>query len=667
MLTILWGGGVWDEIGRDLHGYFLPRYEAVGRALLQEGRLPLWNPYEFCGAPLFGSIQSATLYPPVPLLFGTLSPWSALQAFYGLHALVLCWATITYLRSHGVPRICGAVGATVALSGVFSGWNYAGLNHPNFPATMAWIPILLLCFDRAIRTPRPWLGFMAIAYAMQWLAGYPDFPLDMSVVLGIVALLHPEGTLPRRAGVLLTALALGTALAGFQMLPAIEAIGQSVRAGDATSYVGVRDFFKVPDAGFLFDSLSQRFGLAALLLLAIGVIGLDRIRAGWLIAIVWCLMALNWPLNLLYHLPPFSGVRLPYGWNHIVGVLIGFVVAATAAHWWTRLDDAPRVRAVARAAIVALSVFAIVASWRATVRLRTVLDPSPDYAVQVERMRALAMLRERLGPQLRIVSGPDASAGGLLRHGIPSITGYDPSGPLRRPVRLLQAIEGLGRLPGAHVALEQGPRLASLMGIGLYVVPSKWAQAVQRAGFVRVGRLAHDDTVLYRRPVARARLVHRAIAVPDEATSLEATIDPTRDIENTTVIESTAPLPGLSPVPQGARERATIVLDRPERVEVAVEAAADAILVLSDTYYPGWEVLVDGQPAPVWAADYAFRGVALSRGRHLVVFRFVPRSLYAGLAVSLVACCLLAWLVAPLFTAARHGNHRLVPGSVGPS
>ena len=105
---LLSSGGVGGTIGGgDLFGYFVPKYEAVTRALFVEYRLPLWNPYEFTGVPLLGSHQANTFYGPTWLAFGLLPTHAALQAFTALHVFVLAFGMITYLRRYGVPRQIG--------------------------------------------------------------------------------------------------------------------------------------------------------------------------------------------------------------------------------------------------------------------------------------------------------------------------------------------------------------------------------------------------------------------------------------------------------------------------------------------------------------------------------------------------------------------------------
>jgi uncharacterized membrane protein YfhO len=72
---------------------------------------------------------------------------------------------------------------------------------------------------------------------------------------------------------------------------------------------------------------------------------------------------------------------------------------------------------------------------------------------------------------------------------------------------------------------------------------------------------------------------------------------------------------------------------------------ADGFLVLSDTYYPGWQVFVDGEEAKIYQADYLFRAVPLKQGEHVVEFRYSPSSFRTGLAISLSCGIVLCGLV----------------------
>jgi uncharacterized membrane protein YfhO len=90
-------------------------------------------------------------------------------------------------------------------------------------------------------------------------------------------------------------------------------------------------------------------------------------------------------------------------------------------------------------------------------------------------------------------------------------------------------------------------------------------------------------------------------------------------------------------------------------VTIRTSAWADAWLVLSDTYYPGWVASVDGQPTPVLRGDVLFRVVAVPAGDHDVQFRFEPRSVRLGLAISVVSLLL---LLLGLVIAGKPGRRR---------
>jgi len=67
---------------------------------------------------------------------------------------------------------------------------------------------------------------------------------------------------------------------------------------------------------------------------------------------------------------------------------------------------------------------------------------------------------------------------------------------------------------------------------------------------------------------------------------------------------------------------------------VEVEAASDALLVLSEVYYPGWRATVDGEPAPILRVDSILRAVPVPAGAHRVEMRFVPLSFWLGAGIS---------------------------------
>lgn len=77
-----------------------------------------------------------------------------------------------------------------------------------------------------------------------------------------------------------------------------------------------------------------------------------------------------------------------------------------------------------------------------------------------------------------------------------------------------------------------------------------------------------------------------------------------------------------------------MVRDEAQRVDLRVEAAESAMLVLTDTDYPGWSATVDGEQVPIQRVNGAFRGVGVAAGEHDVSFVYRPASLGRGAIIS---------------------------------
>ena len=78
-----------------------------------------------------------------------------------------------------------------------------------------------------------------------------------------------------------------------------------------------------------------------------------------------------------------------------------------------------------------------------------------------------------------------------------------------------------------------------------------------------------------------------------------------------------------------------------ERVVVRSNAAGPALLVLTDSWFPGWKATVDGEETPIDRVDYLIRGVPVPAGAHRVEFRYEPASWRAGWITSVVALCVI--------------------------
>ena len=72
----------------------------------------------------------------------------------------------------------------------------------------------------------------------------------------------------------------------------------------------------------------------------------------------------------------------------------------------------------------------------------------------------------------------------------------------------------------------------------------------------------------------------------------------------------------------------------PHRVRLETTVDEPVLLILSDTYAPGWQAWDNGRPVTILRADHALRGVALGPGSHVVEFRYRQPAFWLGLAIS---------------------------------
>jgi hypothetical protein len=81
---------------------------------------------------------------------------------------------------------------------------------------------------------------------------------------------------------------------------------------------------------------------------------------------------------------------------------------------------------------------------------------------------------------------------------------------------------------------------------------------------------------------------------------------------------------------------------QPNKVVVETSVTTPSLLVLTDTFYPGWTATVDNKPAPILRAHYTYRAVSIPSGNHTVNMHFDPISVRMGIIVSISSILVLA-------------------------
>ncbi len=338
----------------DAFAYFTP-YWAYRAEALRSGRLPLWDPYLFLGVPFLANPQAAVLYPlHWPLIW--LRPERALIWSMVLHVWLAACFTYALARHLRLGRT-GALAAAIvyALGGHLAG--HAGqINQLN---VLAWFPLALLLYDRAMRERNPWselasLAGLSCVLALQLLAGHAQATYISTAGLGIYALAVPLREIRSRdrslrwlaqiwlvpLGKLAGASLLAALISAAQLLPTRELTQLSIRSG-GLSYPEVVAFSLKPN--MLLPALLPPYAMHpeaifgtpvfAEYLAYVGIVGLALAGLGaltpaskhrWLriplivLAVGGILLALGGytPLYLLLYevLPGFSLFRAPPRW-----------------------------------------------------------------------------------------------------------------------------------------------------------------------------------------------------------------------------------------------------------------------------------------------------------------------------------------------------------------
>jgi len=359
---LLFAGGtrVFGDQGADLFRQYYS-WRDFGFGELAKGHLALWNPYIFGGAPFFGGMQSALLYPvnwlflilPLPVAIN----WTIAINIFALGAFMFSW-----MRVRGLSAISSFfAGTMVMFCGPYFPHVFAG--HLPQMAAMTWSPLIFCAIDGLFKTRKiGWCLLGMFAVTTQILAGFPQYVFYTGIIAGFYAGLRLIGQWNWKLAVALLAIyVIGAALAAVQLLPAIQATGETVRSVSvpftfaAQCSLPPENFITLIAPHFFGDpgsywgrcylwETSTFFGVTGLVLALYATMYLDR-KTKWiplLIIVVAFLLALgvHTPLfAFLYaHAPGFDRFRVTARFAFLATLFL-VLLAATALD---RLFERPK-------------------------------------------------------------------------------------------------------------------------------------------------------------------------------------------------------------------------------------------------------------------------------------------------------------------------------------
>jgi membrane protein YfhO len=188
------------------------------------------------------------------------------------------------------------------------------------------------------------------------------------------------------------------------------------------------------------------------------------------------------------------------------------------------------------------------------------------------------------------------------------------------------------------------PRLLDLLNVKYILTPPSIDLPPDR-----FERVLDGATRVYRnlRVQPRAFLVDQHVTLAGNAA--RRAMRDTLDLTRAAVLEE--PLEAArQPEPAGAlMGQAAIRRYEDDRVWIATDADGRRLLVLTDAFYPGWQATIDGRGTSILRADYAFRAVSVPAGRHVVEFRYQPKSVEYGFYATHAGLAVVVFLLANRF------------------
>jgi len=690
--------------GGDLASFLYPTYRFAAAELAQ-GRLPLWNPTLYGGAPFIGDIQAGFLYPPNLLLFllAPAFPYSVLQGLVTAH---LFWAGLgmyVLLRSMRWPdrpvRRPAAFFAAVGFT--FCDPLLIHFGNLNLVAVSSWMPWILAAFVRALDGRRlSWAALAGLLLAISTYAGHAQstFYIGLALVIYTAGRVATDSLFAARqqrqgwtfpvASLVLTAV-LGILLAAPVLLPAAELTVHTVRAEFAYQETVAYSLAPVQMlAGFFTPGIFGRgpalhWGLwervelpylsVPILLFAVGGLLLalpEQRRRLW----PWAGMALfglvvalgiytvvhGW---LTFLLPIFDQFRAParalilYALGMCVMAAVGFdAIGVRMARSSVLAAILKGGALVLGAAVVVVYALLFVTQGDETAFLRVSLAALALVVAATSWLATWALIAAR--QQRRVSLGVFAAlAVGILFLELAAAGAYtdiaeaDPAQSFDQPeiVDFLRADAGLFRID-TRTNLEglwqpDTAALAGLQDVGGIANPlalRSFADFWESTG----GR----ETRRYDLLNVKYVLVKEGTPLPQG--KFERVFGPVNGIE---IYENSAFVPRAWLAPTGVDLTA---LDAPATVTAAtvrsytathmafdVQAPEAGYLVISELWYPGWTATINGATAAIEPVNGALRAVAVPAGASIVELTYRPRSFTWGIWAAVAGIVILLFAI----------------------
>lgn len=200
-------------------------WKTLTTALLKKYQLPLWNPYNFSGAPLAANFQSAVFYPLniFYFIFPQVWAWTILVILQPLLAAVF---TFLYCRKIGAGRW----GAGLAANAYgFSAFMLVWLQYNTIGQVILWLPLTLLAIEHLSEKATVfWSLTYIFSLVVALFAGHPQI-FSYIFLFALIYSWHRQH-LSRKALFLYFLSLISLGIGAVQLIPGAELIALSARS-----------------------------------------------------------------------------------------------------------------------------------------------------------------------------------------------------------------------------------------------------------------------------------------------------------------------------------------------------------------------------------------------------------------------------------------------------
>lgn len=144
---------------------------------------------------------------------------------------------------------------------------------------------------------------------------------------------------------------------------------------------------------------------------------------------------------------------------------------------------------------------------------------------------------------------------------------------------------------------------------------------------------------------SRLRWFSCAVRVNDFNKAMDLIETEKIDLGNKIIIETGENNESLPCTPSDAKARIEIVSENANKIVLLIDADSDGWFMLSDVWYPGWRVYIDGMETSMYPADSLFRAVEVPEGMHTIRFQYDPLSFKYGATISFISIFVLVLLI----------------------